>query len=349
MGIKNWTVTAEGVKSAASRELYFNDMNHPNHNNTERTVDIIGNGDTTVRIIAANEKRKMNLAKRKRGGRPPNEAQEFIFTLPKGDEFRPTPEQWKGMVNGMLRDMCEYLNAPSPIWGEDEDGKRIKVGEQEPKAQITPSDLNGFIRATVHQQDQDGTGTGDHAHVMIGNYIPKLDYGLPLNHRGVLKTLKMSFNEQVKNTIGICNSEYIAKKRYKGIAKKKVPKWKADIAKKGDIIKDELEYMRRAKLEHRFELMPELNSLLNKIEDQFERLDKYKEEGNAMRFGSTLNRVEKTIKQVDEIAVKYEDNEALSSFSERIKQRVDQAREQEIQQQKDPNQKHDIDSSKIKL
>lgn len=349
MGIKNWTVTAEGVKSAAAREIYFGDMDHKNHINTERAIDIIGNENTTVKIIASCEKRKMNLAKARKGGRPPNEAQEFVFTLPKGEGFRPEPEQWRAIVAGILHDMCDHLNAPSPIWGEDEDGKRIKVGEQEPKAQITVADLKGLVRATAHQQKQDGKkGAGDHVHVMIGNYIPELDYGLPLNNRGLLKTMKLAFNEQVKQHMGICHSTYVAEKTYKGQAKKRVPKWKADIGKQGDIIKDELEYMRRAKLEHKFELMPELNSLLNKIEDQFERLDKYKEEGNAMRFGSTLNRVEKTIKQVDEIAVKYEDNEVLSSFSERIKQRVEQAKEQEIQQQKDPNQKNNIDSSKIK-
>lgn len=344
MAIKNWTVTAEGIKSAAARELYFNDMNHPNHVNTESTIDIIGSNKSTLKIIAACEMRKLNLAMSKRGGRPPNEAQEFVFTLPKGAEFRTTPDVWKNMIVGVLRDMCSYLNAPKPIWGEDEDGKRVKVGEEMPERKVSLADFNGLIRATVHQQDQEGRGSGDHAHVMIGSYLPQHEMAMPLNSKGLLHTLKTAFNKQVKDQLGICNSEYVAKKKYEGVAKKRVPKWKVDAAILSDDLDGKKREIRNEVNKNQFVIKPEITKITNKLEKQLDRLNSYMEEGNIKRALATGNRIDKTLNEA--IGVQYQDDAFMQSIQD-AKDKLEKTRQQ-VQNEKVSNQKPKNDTSKTK-
>lgn len=229
MGIKNWTITAETTRSMAAREIYLNDEKHKNHINTERVINIFGDAKVSANIIANCERRKMELAKKGKGGRPPTEAMEFVLTLPKG--IRPDKSQWSEMAKGVIRDIAETMK-------------------------MKPSEFNNIVRGVVHQQDQniDKRGTGDHMHIVIGKFTDEGKYMPELQQRGVLHTMKLSFNKQVRDVMGVDCATYNAKKLYKGTAKKKAPKWKVDAVREIESKIDELDRVDEMNLAYAREL-----------------------------------------------------------------------------------------------
>ena len=206
MAIKNWTVTAESTTSAAAREIYLHNRKHPNHRRTEGCVDVWGNKNHTLNIIRNCESYKLESAKRRRGGRPPTEAMEFVFTLPKG--MRPTPEQWKSMCVDIIKTTAKTLD-------------------------IDANELAHVCRGVVHQQQQDQgrKGSGDHLHLMIGKFTKSNVYLRDLQKKGVLYAMKCQFNQSVLNELGVSHLDYVADKAYKHQAKRKAPSWKVRAAR----------------------------------------------------------------------------------------------------------------------
>ena len=243
MSIKNWTVTTESTKSARAREIYLNDPTHSNHENTENIINIAGSERTTLNIIRTCEAYKLEMAKKRKGGRPPTEAMEFCLNLPKG--IRPTKEQWQKMIKGVLMDVGETLN--------------VNV-----KNELLP-----IFRAVVHQQNQDKSkrGTGDHCHIVIGKFTPSGRYLRDLQKKGVTYCIKQSFNMQMLNVMGIDHATYIPEKRYRGHAKKRVPQWKVAAARAAEQNKRDLE--RIHKLENQLIEINEDTRRQNKHLDEF--------------------------------------------------------------------------------
>ncbi|HAS6300028.1 TPA: hypothetical protein I7229_22630, partial [Vibrio vulnificus] len=184
MGIKNWTVTAQSTKSAAAREQYLNNMSHKNHKNTERIFSVWGSVDTTANIIRNAEKRRLETSLKGKGGRPPSEAMEFVLTLPKG--IRPDQTQWKKMSQKVVIDIAKRIDIP-------------------------PEEFVGITRAVVHQQEQTGKrGSGDHMHLVLGKFTNSGKYLPDLQRKGVLHTIKVSFNAAVREVMGVDHSTYEA-------------------------------------------------------------------------------------------------------------------------------------------
>ncbi|WP_165312413.1 hypothetical protein [Vibrio ziniensis] len=205
MGIKNWTVTVESVKSTAARELYLNNLNHQNHSNTERIINIWGNAQTSLNIQYQCEKRRLQQAMKRKGGRPPLAAMEYVFTLPKG--IRPTKQQWQSILKRVVSNLSHSIG-------------------------LNPRDFNGIVRAVLHQQEQNALlGTGDHLHVVIGKFNNNGLYLSELQKKGAIYTAKLSFNAAVRDELGIDHNDYIAKKNYVKSAKKRVPQWKVKSAR----------------------------------------------------------------------------------------------------------------------
>lgn len=311
MAIKNWTVTAETVNNAAAREIYFSDENHKNHVNTEGFIDVFGSERQTLEIIHRAEKRRLKMSKARKGGRPPKAASEFVVSVPKGQAFRPSEEQWRLMLKGLMSDAAEHLK-------------------------VKGSALMPIVRAYAHQQVDDGKdkGAGDHMHIMIGHYDLNGDR-LDLNRLSFLFMLKNSWNLQVKKQLGICNTTYEAKRTYGGVAKKRTSQWRVNAAREREAIAKERKLAtsdraesvrlcrdsREKNTEMTMVLIPEFRRLSEKAEKQLKALNDYIKAGNMSRVGSTLNRLEKTSTEIGHFAGAFIDDnkkEAVLGFQERL-------------------------------
>ncbi|ELE5892102.1 hypothetical protein ACEI16_001984 [Vibrio fluvialis] len=198
--IKNWTVIAEPAKCVIARERYLNDRHHKNHTYTEQIKDIFGDENHSLNMIRNCEKYKLFLAQKRKGGRPPKPAIEFVISLPKG--IRPTYDQWRSMFNIVMRNLARSLN-------------------------VEPKSLAPIARAVLHQQNQDTLvkGSGDHIHILLGKFTEDLIYLRDLQRKSTTRLVKQSFNVAMIKVMGISNQDYKPTKEYKGNAKKRVPSW----------------------------------------------------------------------------------------------------------------------------
>ncbi|GAM58167.1 hypothetical protein JCM19231_1548 [Vibrio ishigakensis] len=200
--LKNWTVTTQAVKNATAgvmiREKYLLSKSHPNHKNTERILNLLGNQKTSQRIAIAGEHFRTTQMLNNKGGRPlQSYAMEFCLTMPQG--YRPTPEQWRSIV----RDIC------------------ITVAK---KLELTDVEFEHFktrLRAVVHQQKQQGLGAGDHVHLImpkiVGARILK-----ELQRKQVTRLIKQSFNSAVLEHTGYDYTQYVPKATGRG---KRLDEW----------------------------------------------------------------------------------------------------------------------------
>jgi len=308
MAIKNWTVTAETVDNAASREHYFSDEKAPSHKNTEGYIDVFGGERQTLEIIHRAEKRRLKMSMARKGGRPPKSATEFVVTLPKGAEFRPSKEQWGKMLGGLMTDAAKHLDVP------------LKT-------------LSPIVRAYAHRQRDDGLkGAGDHMHIMMGHY-DNAGEKLDLNKKAFLYMLKTSWNLQVKKHLGICNKTYEAKKTYDGQAKRRTPQWKVKAAREREAAAKDREdarllYMgvRDKKNEMSMVLIPEFRKLSEKAEMQLKRLSEYIEAGNLSRVTATLNRLEKTSAEIGVFADAFVEHPVVMDLKSSIDNNIESVR-----------------------
>ena len=267
MAIKNWTVTVESVKSTAARELYLNNPNHPNHSDTERIINIWGNPQTTLNIQYQCERRRLEQAMRRKGGRPPTPAMEYVFTLPRG--IRPTEQQWQSMLKRIVTNLSCSLG-------------------------VKPSDFNGIVRAVLHQQNQNDIlrkGSGDHLHVIIGKFTNNGQHLKNLQKIGAIHTAKLSFNDAVRAELGISHHDYITQKNYLKSAKKRVPSWKVKAARER---------------ESQDELIALVQHNLNKVLRQCDKWLNAFESGDKKQMSRQHNRITRSLSQLAQVDVKNE-------------------------------------------
>ncbi len=126
-------------------------MKHRKHKATEQILNIYGSKVQSLNMLRNCERYKLKQAAARRGGRPPKEAIEFCITLPKG--IRPTSKAWRQILNKMIINLAPNLS-------------------------VTTSQLATIVRAVLHQQEQDlhVRGSGDHMHLIIGNFKDDLIY-----------------------------------------------------------------------------------------------------------------------------------------------------------------------------
>ncbi len=322
MGIKNWTVTAQSTKSAAAREQYLNNMSHKNHKNTERIFSVWGSVDTTANIIRNAEKRRLETSLKGKGGRPPSEAMEFVLTLPKG--IRPDQTQWKKMSQKVVIDIAKRIDIP-------------------------PEEFVGITRAVVHQQEQTGKrGSGDHMHLVLGKFTNSGKYLPDLQRKGVLHTIKVSFNAAVREVMGVDHSTYEAKKNYEGVAKKKAPQWKTKAAREHEALNEKEQqlnqknndlgikemdlYFKGADLEERekeLDKQTKYTTMLAKLGIYLKKLDDAFVEGNERQYKRQLNRANKQIREIaQEEEAAFIDTPELQAAAKDINQKIERFNEQ---------------------
>ena len=293
MGIKNWTITAEGTKSASAREIYLHDKKHPNHRNTQDYLDVFGSDNTTLNIIRNTERHKLETARKRKGGRPPLEATEFVLTFPKG--IRPDKDQWKQILSDVMLDVADNIG-------------------------VDRKELAPICRAVAHQQDQnpEKKGAGDHMHVLIGRFTNDGKYLRALQSKSTLHRMKQSFNVAALDVMGVNHATYEPVKTYQGVAKKRAPHWKVKAKRVWETLKtkhkivDTKSKSVRRDLESNEELVTALNKFLLQIEkwtDAFEA----KDEKQMLR---QQNRLAKSIEKLNTM-----------SFGEQIQRAIDNAKE----------------------
>ncbi|EGR3441943.1 hypothetical protein DMX23_24720 [Vibrio parahaemolyticus] len=315
-------MTAQSTKSAAAREQYLNNKNHKNHKKTEAILNIWGGVDSTANIIRNAEHRRLDTLKKGKGGRPPSEAMEFVLTLPKG--IRPSQEQWQKMCKKVVTDIAAKLN-------------------------IHPREFNGVARAVVHQQEQTGSkGSGDHMHLMMGKFTNSKKYLPDLQRKGVLHTIKVSFNAAVRDVMGVDHSTYEANKNYEGVAKKKAPQWKVKAAREREALNEKEQqlnqknndlgmkemdlYFKGADLEEREKELgkqTKYTTMLAKLGIYLKKLDDAFVEGNERQYKRQLNRANKQIREIaQEEEAAFIDTPELQAATQNINQKIERFNEQ---------------------
>ncbi|WP_235612555.1 hypothetical protein [Vibrio cyclitrophicus] len=218
--LKNWTVITQATLDVMAREHYLLNKRHRNHKQTEKIINIYGSAKQSLNILRNCERYKLKQAARRKGGRPPTESIEFVFTLPKG--VRPATEQWRKMLSMLMVDLASHLG-------------------------ISTNQLATIVRAVLHQQNQDPCikGSGDHMHIVIAKFTDDLTYLSELQRKSTTRLLKTSFNNAVLKVVDVDCRTYPLKKPYIGDAKKRVPTWKVKAVRRQEEIKAQEKQLKR--------------------------------------------------------------------------------------------------------
>ncbi|CAK2437310.1 Relaxase/mobilization nuclease-like protein [Vibrio crassostreae] len=258
--LKNWTVITQATRNVMAREHYLTNIKHRNHKTTEKIIDIYGSEVQSLNMIRNCERYKLKQAAARKGGRPPTEAVEFCFTLPKS--IRPSPKGWRQILNTLMRNLASHLD-------------------------VTTGQLAPISRAVLHQQEQDSQvrGSGDHMHLIVGKFTDNLTYLAELQRKSTTRLLKTAFNNAVHETTGISHQSYEMKKNYSGTAKKRAVSWKVKAARKQKEIKLQKQQLKRMisqaeKWLQAYELgdVKQMNRQYNRLIKEVDTVDASKEE-----------------------------------------------------------------------
>ncbi|MFN1552096.1 hypothetical protein [Vibrio natriegens] len=248
--IKNFTLITQAVKNGfdgvINRERYFLSYNHPNHSNTEEIIEIIGSRQTSINIATNGERYKLKQKiRRERRGRPISSyAVEFCLTLPKG--YRPTKDQWNKVLKECICALSYHLNL------SDKDKKEFYSN----------------VRAVCHRQLQEGRGTGDHVHLLVGKVVNGTVI-TELQKKSTTKTIKVAFNQAVAKHLSLNVADYKPKELNRG---RRLEKWSYTLNEK-------------KKIEER-------------LQKQIDKWNKAKEEGNTKQMKRQMNRINKTLAEL---------------------------------------------------
>ncbi|HHK8659715.1 TPA: hypothetical protein ACQYF6_002249 [Vibrio parahaemolyticus] len=260
--IKNWTVIAEPAKCVIARERYLNDKHHKNHTYTEKIKTIFGNENHSLNMIRNCEKYKLFLAQKRKGGRPPKPAIEFVISLPKG--IRPSYEQWRSMFNIVMRNLARSLN-------------------------VEPKNLAPITRAVLHQQNQEKElkGAGDHVHILLGKFTNDLVYLRDLQRKSTTRLIKQSFNVAMIKVMGISNQDYQPTKEYNGHAKKRAPSWAVKAAREKEKLTEQNKRLMRIIEQAKKWLEAYELQNIKQMNRQFNRINKELNELEGISCGET--------------------------------------------------------------
>lgn len=201
--MKNFVLITKPVKNGGAgviaRERYLKSVSHPNHTNTEAIFDVVGSKETSKRIIVAGEQYKLKkmLSNNRQGRQLSSFAMEFCFTLPK--PYRPSREQWRSILGGCCKALADHL--------------KLKGAERK--------EFFSLIRGVCHQQNQTGSGSGDHCHLLISKVVGGKVLG-DLQRKKATSLLKQAFNTAVATHIGISIHDYKPNELNRG---RRLEKW----------------------------------------------------------------------------------------------------------------------------
>ncbi|MBO0215793.1 hypothetical protein J0676_20005 [Vibrio sp. Vb2880] len=273
----------------------MNDKHHKNHTYTEQITTIFGDENHSLNMIRNCEKYKLFLAQKRKGGRPPKPAIEFVISLPKG--IRPSYEQWRSMFNIVMRNLARSLNVDS-------------------------KSLAPIVRAVLHQQSQDKElkGAGDHVHILLGKFTNDLVYLRDLQRKSTTRLIKQSFNVAMIKVMGISNQDYQSVKEYEGHAKKRAPSWAVKAAREKEKLSEQNNRLMRIigqakKWLEAYDLqnIKQMNRQLNRINKELNELE-----------GISCNETDQaTIKLISTLFMNIDSKQKKSSLGNNLKNKFD--------------------------
>lgn len=164
---------------------------------------------------------------------------------------------------------------------------------------LTKTEFTQFrqqIRAVLHQQNQDGQkGTGDHVHLIIGKVVGGRVLK-ELQKKGATKLLKHTFNHAVLQHVGIDHKSYEPLEAERG---RRLSTWQYQHDKANQAL--------------------EIEKLIAKMQSQFDKWLKAKEEYNDRQFRRQKNRLEKTYEALKSKNLSPLQQEQLDKIKQKIK------------------------------
>lgn len=198
MGLKNWTVKTERVKSKSggltAYRRYLSNSTHKNHSQT--TIVEIQENDKFLEFCVTNTALKdLQIIK---GRKVESYAQSFVFSLP--PEIQPEVNQWKAINNYLKAKLKEKLD----ISEDDCFYSNIHL----------ESDKNSHLNMMVSRCHKKG--------VLISN----------LDKFEILGMVKREFTNAVKSFCNICPADYVVKDGNKKNQTRKIWQYKQRAKKK---------------------------------------------------------------------------------------------------------------------
>ncbi|EHR5764340.1 hypothetical protein K2100_003523 [Vibrio parahaemolyticus] len=152
------------------------------------------------------------------------------------------------------------------------------------------------IRAVLHQQNQEGQkGTGDHVHLIIGKVV-RGRVLRELQKKGATKLLKQTFNHAVLQHVGIDYRSYEPIEKEKG---RRLSTWQYQYEKANQAL--------------------EIEKLIKKMQSQFDKWLKAKEEHNNRQQHRQKNRLLKTYEELKLRKLSPLQQEKLEKIKQKIK------------------------------
>ncbi|MEZ9910703.1 hypothetical protein AB4371_19945 [Vibrio sp. 10N.261.51.A3] len=152
------------------------------------------------------------------------------------------------------------------------------------------------IRAVLHQQKQDGKrGSGDHVHLIIGKVVGKRVLK-ELQQKRATKLIKQAFNSAVLKHVGVDHRSYEPIEAKKG---RRLSTWQYQYEKANQAL--------------------EVEKLIAKMQSQFDKWLKAKEEHNDRQQRRQENRLIKTYESLASHSLSKQQQEQLSKIKQIIK------------------------------
>ncbi|HFQ5328301.1 TPA: hypothetical protein ACGUOR_004285 [Vibrio vulnificus] len=152
------------------------------------------------------------------------------------------------------------------------------------------------IRAVLHQQNQDGTkGSGDHVHLIIGKVIGERVL-IELQKKRATKLIKQAFNGAVLQHVGIDHRTYEPIEKEKG---RRLSTWQYQHQKATEAL--------------------DIEKIIKKMQSQFDKWIKAKEEHNERQQHRQKNRLLKTYEELKLRKLSPLQQEKLDKIKQKIK------------------------------
>ncbi|EJG1885410.1 TPA: hypothetical protein NK348_004628 [Vibrio parahaemolyticus] len=152
------------------------------------------------------------------------------------------------------------------------------------------------IRAVLHQQNQDGTkGSGDHVHLIIGKVIGERVL-IELQQKRATKLIKQAFNGAVLQHVGIDHRTYEPIEKEKG---RRLSTWQYQHQKATEAL--------------------DIEKIIKKMQSQFDKWIKAKEEHNERQQHRQKNRLLKTYEELKLRKLSPLQQEKLEKIKQKIK------------------------------
>ncbi|HCG5556780.1 TPA: hypothetical protein NJ361_005556 [Vibrio parahaemolyticus] len=152
------------------------------------------------------------------------------------------------------------------------------------------------IRAVLHQQAQDGNkGSGDHVHLIIGKVV-RGRVLKDLQQKNATKLIKQAFNQSVLRHVGIDHRTYEPVEKERG---RRLSTWQYQHQKATEALK--------------------IEKLIEKMQTQFNKWLKAKEEQNERQIRRQQNRLLKSYEQLKQHSLSALQLERINSVKSQIK------------------------------